>query len=114
MELDPSTLRVGQRVRVVGAFGGETTGTIIQIEETMNGIREVTLDTGEVTLAPAPGDPNPPLAHFFPGRAATPPPRRPVQPKDTPGRKIPFGATRRRSRRKQTRRRRVVRRLIRT
>ena len=107
MELDPSTLRVGQRVRVVSVFGGEVTGTIVHIEETMNGIREVTLDNRVTVLASAPGDPNP-LNRFFPGRAATPPPRKPVRARETPGRKLNQGASR-----KKTRRRRVVRRLVR-
>lgn len=103
MELDPATLRVGQRVRAVSAFGGEVTGTILHIEEVPNGMRNLTLDTGQEVIASAPGDPNP-LTRFFPGRAATPPPRKPVQAKDTPGRKLNQGASRRKTNRRKSRR----------
>jgi hypothetical protein len=107
MELDPATLRVGQRVRVVSGFGGQVVGTIVLIEETMNGMREVTLDNNVTVLAGAPGDPNP-LNRFFQERAVTPPRRKPVRARETPGRKLNQGASR-----KKTRRRRVVRRLVR-
>jgi len=107
MELDPTTLRVGQRVRVVSVFGGQVVGTVVHIEETMNGMRELMLDPGGPVLASAPGDPNP-LNRFFQERAATPPPRKPARARETPGRKLNQGASR-----KKTRRRRVVRRLVR-
>jgi hypothetical protein len=102
MELDPATLRVGQRVRVVSVFGAEVTGTILHIEETMNGMRVVTLDHGEPVLASAPGDPNP-LNQFFPGRPPRPPPRDPEQLNKTPGRKIPAAAGRRKPNRRKSR-----------
>lgn len=105
MELDPATLRVGQRVRVVSGFGGQVVGTILHIEETMNGMRVVTLDQGEPVLAPAPGDPMP-MNRFFQERAETPPPRKPARVKETPGRKLERGASRRRRRKSRKTRRR--------